>query len=130
MSEDLFGTEIEDKPATKKPKAVNNLDVVQTVIDRAYSERPYMLIGPTGQPHRMGDHGLVKPLIFWEAEALHQLIRQKLLTVGGNHTYDTRYGAKAGQSVLVPKSTRDMLSRWRALKPLHSNEKATTRRSA
>jgi hypothetical protein len=120
MSEDLFGTEIEDKPATKKAKAVNNLETVQTVIERACSERPYMLIGLTGQPHRMGDNGIVKPLIYWEAEALHQLIRQKLLTVGGNHTYETRYGAKTGQAVLVPKKTRDMLSRWRALKPLPS----------
>jgi len=129
MSQDLFGTEVEDKPAAEKPRTTNNLDVVQTVIDRACSERPYMLIGLTGQPHRMGDNKIVKPLIFWEAEALHQLIRQKLLTVGGNHTYETRYGAKSGQSVLVPRSTRDMLNRWRALKPLHSNGNAT-RRSA
>ena len=126
---DLFGAPVESKPTAPKVKTVNNLDTVQTVIDRACSERPYMLVGPTGQPHRMGDNGVVKPLIYWEAEALHQLIRQKLLTVGGNHTYDTRYGAKSGQSVLVPKSTRDMLSRWRALKPLHSNRN-TTRRSA
>jgi hypothetical protein len=129
MSEDLFGNPIEDKPAEKKAKAVNNLEIVQTVIERACSERPYMLIGLTGQPHRMGDNGLAKPLIFWEAEALHQLIRQKLLTVGGNHTYETRYGAKTGQAVLVPRKTRDMLNRWRALKPLHGNT-TTTKRSA
>jgi hypothetical protein len=129
MSEDLFGTEVEEKSKTTKPKTTNNLNTVQTVIERACSERPYMLIGLTGQPHRMGDNKIVKPLIFWEAEALHQLIRQKLLTVGGNHTYETRYGAKTGQSVLVPKSTRDMLNRWRALKPMHSNGNAN-RRSA
>ncbi|MFC0539863.1 hypothetical protein [Kutzneria chonburiensis] len=129
MSEDLFGTEVEDKPAATKPKTTNNMDTVQTVIERACSERPYMLIGPTGQPHRMGDNKVVKPLIFWEAEALHQLISQKLLTVGGNHTYDTRYGPKNGQAVLVPRKTRDMLNRWQALKPLHSNGNAN-RRSA
>jgi hypothetical protein len=130
MSEDLFGGAVDDKPVTTKPaKVVNNMETVKTVIERACSERPYMLVGPTGQPHRLADDGLVKPCIFWEAEAIHQLVRQKLITVGGYHTYQTRYGSKSGQSLLVPKSTRDMLRRWQALVPLSSKENPT-RRSA
>jgi hypothetical protein len=130
MSEDLFGNEIEDAPQpTKKPTAVPDMEIVKTVLERARSERPYMLIGPTGHVHRLGENNLVKPCIFWEAAAVHHLIGQKLLTVGGYHTYETRHGSKSGQSIFVPKATRDMLNRWRALKPLHSNGNST-RRSA
>ncbi|MEV6604898.1 hypothetical protein [Kutzneria sp. NPDC051319] len=130
MSEDLFGNTIEDTSTAKKPpKVVNNMETIKKVLEYAISSRPYVLIGPTGQPHRLGEDGIVRPLIFWEADALHQLITKKLVTVGGNHRFQTRYGEKTGQSVLVPRNTRIMLSRWNALKPLPSNGNAT-RRSA
>ncbi|GAA3437008.1 hypothetical protein [Kutzneria kofuensis] len=127
---DLFGNKVaETSSPAKKSKTVNNMETIKTVIDRAWSERPYVLVGPTGQPHRVSDDGTVKPCIYWEADAIHQLIQQKVLVVGGRRSYQTRHGVKSGQSVLVPKSTRDMLSRWKSLKPLSSNGN-TTRRSA
>lgn len=130
MSEDLFGNTVEETaPAANEPKAVPDLEIVKTVLERARSERPYMLIGPTGHVHRMDENNIVKPCIFWEAAAVHHLIGQKLITVGGYHSYETRHGSKSGQSILVPKATRDMLNRWSHLKPLPSNG-TRTRRSA
>jgi hypothetical protein len=129
MSEDLFGNTVEDAPQPPKKPAAPDMEIVKTVLERARSERPYMLIGPTGHVHRMAENNIAKPCIFWEAAAVHHLIGQKLITVGGYHNYETRHGSKSGRSVLVPKATRDMLNRWSHLKPLPSNGNRT-RRSA
>lgn len=132
MSEDLFGADVDDtKPtAEKKPRTVNNMETIKRVLEYAISTQPYVLIGMTGQPHRLGEDKVARPLIFWEADALHQLITQKLVTVGGNHTYLTRHGERVGQSILVPRNTRAMLGRWNSLKPLPDNGNTTMKKGA
>ena len=119
VSEDLFGNTVEEpRPARKVGKAGNDMDTVIKVLERAMSDTGYVLVGPTGQPHRVQPDKRVTPCIYWEASAVHDLIRSSLLKTGGRHWMDTRYGRKPCQSVLVPQSTRHTVSRWKALQPL------------
>lgn len=118
MTEDLFGNEVTESPAAagKLRQITNDMSTVMTVLSRAQDEFGYLLAGPTRQVFRRCDREKMRPLPRWEAGAVHQLIETGQLTVGGTHFM--RCGAVRGHanSVLVPKSTRDQLARWRALK--------------
>ncbi|GAA3436636.1 hypothetical protein [Kutzneria kofuensis] len=126
MSEDLFGNELPAQPApapAPKVKPGNNMDTVIKVLERAMGDDGYVLVGPTGQPHRLREDKRLTPCIFWEAAVVHDLIRSSLLKVGAQKWMDTRHGRKPCQSVLVPRATRNQLVRWKALKPLHGKGK-------
>jgi hypothetical protein len=125
MSEDLFGNELpEQSAATPAPKVKpgNNMATVIKVLERAMSDDGYVLVGSTGQPHRVytddAKNKRVTPCIYWEAAVVHDLIHSSLLKTGGRHWLDTRRGRKACQSILVPRSTRQTVARWKAYKPL------------
>jgi hypothetical protein len=119
MAEDLFGDEITDTTpaAPSKPRpVVNDMTAVMTVLGHAVDEFGYLLTGPSRRVMRKSDKTTMRPIPMWEANLVHQLLDSGQLTIGGTHFM--RCGAVSGHaySVLVPKSTRLRLSRWRALK--------------
>lgn len=118
MSEDLFGNEITDSPtAPAEPRTVtNDMAAVMTVLGHAVEEYGYLLAGPSRRVMRKTDKDVMKPVPRWEADLVHQLIETKRLTVGGTHFMRCGAVSSHAHSVLVPKTTRADLSRWRALK--------------
>lgn len=118
MAEDLFGDDVPDPPsATRKPRpTTNEMSTVMTALDRAQDEFGYVLAGPSRQVFRRCGKDKMRPIPRWESGAVHQLIEVGQLAVGGTHFL--RCGAVQGHanSVLVPKTTRDQLARWRVLK--------------
>jgi hypothetical protein len=136
MSEDLFGGTVSDGTPSKTEwvREVNDMNTIIAVLTRACDkDAGYALVGPTRRVHRCGppyqkaDREATQA-IYWEADTVHQLLRQGVLTEGGRHPYVTRQGTRMGCAVLVPKSTRVQLLRWTALKPLpgkKTNKKGT-----
>jgi hypothetical protein len=119
MTEDLFGNEITDiaPAAPSKPRpVVNDMTAVMTVLGHAVDDFGYLLAGSSRRVMRKNDKTTMRPVPAWEANVVHQLLDSGQLTIGGTHFM--RCGAVSGQahSVLVPKSTRLQLDRWRALK--------------
>jgi hypothetical protein len=139
MSEDLFGNTVPDEsPApTVKVREVNDMNTIIAVVTRASDkDAGYALLGPTrrvhrcGPPHQRADREATQA-IFWEADTVHQLLRQGLLREGaGRHTYATRQGTQTGCAVLVPKSTTAQLARWKALTPLLPGKHTTRKKGA
>jgi hypothetical protein len=126
VSEDLFGNELPEQPKptpAAKVKPGNNMDTVVKVLERAMGDDGYVLVGATGQPHRLREDKRLTPCIFWEAAVVHELIHSSLLKVGAQKWMDTRHWRKPCQSVLVPRSTRQQVARWKALKPLQEKGK-------
>ena len=101
-------------------QATNDIELIQTIV-RLAIEPGFVLIGPAErvfcyQPDR--GRALVRPVPKYEAAAVAQLLDSRPLRTGGART--VQYGEHSGTatSVLVPKATRDMLTRWEHLRPL------------
>jgi hypothetical protein len=116
---DLFGNPIPDTvaPKVKQRPKTNDMDLVEQVLRIACNEG-YALIGPQERVYRVGPrdaHGAlevtgVPPA---ESDAVHQLLDNKDLSVGGQHLYRYRNAREGyGRSVLVPHKTRGMSARW------------------
>ncbi|MBP2474007.1 hypothetical protein JOF53_002879 [Crossiella equi] len=122
---DLFGNPVETTPAPENTRpdkpALNDMDAVVAVLERAVSDRSYMLLGMSERVYRITgpkrpDRCLpVSPATAWEAETVHQLIKARYLNVGGRHPVVS--GAITGYacSVLVPKATQQQLTHWKHL---------------
>jgi hypothetical protein len=116
MSEDLFGNEVDDSTAERQPRsAPNDMRVVLRVIELAVSENGYLV--SRSRVLRRVDKDTAQTVARWESVAVLHLIDTGHFKVGGTH--QVRCGAvrQAASAVLVPKSTRAMLSRLRALHP-------------
>jgi hypothetical protein len=105
--------------------ATNDLDLIESVI-RVARETGYVVMGPGEQVyHRDFDGGLLDGIELapgYEAEAVHQLIRRGLLTIGGGHTVSHEGHSCRADAVLVPRKTRDMAGRWRAYVPINGKK--------
>lgn len=132
MSTDLFGNEVEATPAVpaSSAPAVNNLRVVTDVLNRAVSESGYVVAGPSRRVYRRVDKETMKQVPGWELNAVLQLIDRGQLSIGGTHVLRCGAVRRSVNSVLVPKSTRLMLSRWNALKPLENTSAKATKKGA
>ncbi|WP_157182616.1 hypothetical protein [Sciscionella marina] len=119
---DLFGNTVgteNAKPKRKRPRKVNDMAAVEEVLDRARTDNGYVLAGVADRVCRVIDPDANKITTVPDHEAIvvEQLIRQKWLTVGGQHLYVWRNRREGfGHSVLVPRSTRDAMNRWAHLK--------------
>ncbi|MCS7484404.1 hypothetical protein ACFFQW_34310 [Umezawaea endophytica] len=126
MAEDLFGNDVPDTsvPAGQPRPVTNDMSAVMTVLGRAEDLFGYVLAGASRQVFRRCGGDRMRPIPRWEAAVVHQLIEVGQLTVGGTHFL--RCGAVRGHanSVLMPKTTRLQLGRWRALKNPPSWNKA------
>ncbi len=115
---DLLGNPVAPLPAkVKAGPPVNDMALIQSVL-RTAIRIGFVVVGSGERVfHRMsGD--VVERTSGDTERAVHQLIVARWLTVGGTHMvrYD-RYQGPA-KSVLVPRSSRDALLHWSALRPL------------
>jgi hypothetical protein len=101
--------------------AINDVELVADVI-RAAATRGYVLIGPAQQVFAWVDekkkYGRVERVPRYEQDAVHQLLTSRHLRIGGTHLVS--YGGREGpaNSVLVPRSSRAMVTRWGNYRPL------------
>lgn len=128
MSADLFGNEVEPAAtsAVIARPVVNDLRVVTEILNRAVSDCGYVVAGAARRVFRRVDKEKMSRVPAWESNAVVQLVDSGQLTIGGTHLLRCGAVRQSVNSVLVPKSTRLMLSRWNALKPLgnsNSSEK-------
>ena len=120
--EDLFGNVVEPPPPPRSQRVpVNDMDLVERVIAVAESDG-YALVGPAERVFRIESKTEITPAPAHEAEAVHQLLDVKWLTKGGNHSY--RYNGREGpgNSVLVPRATKEKARLWRNLSPLNGRK--------
>ena len=116
MSEDLFGNEVEGQATERQPRpAPNDMRTVLRVIEHAVSENGYLVA--RSRVLRRVEEDRAQPVARWESVAVLHLLDTGHFKLGGTH--QVRCGAVrlAASSVLVPKPTRAMLSRLRALHP-------------
>jgi hypothetical protein len=132
---DLFGTALPGATgsgtALAGRRSVNDMQLIERVLGVAETQG-YALVGPADRVYRRGARGEIAPAPGYEAEAVHQLLAGKHLTRGGQHQFTCGPYSGIGESVLVPRRTKDLARRWRHYKPLQSrggNGKAGTERS-
>lgn len=120
---DLFGNPIghAEAPARKKPRPkTNDMVLVERVLKIACNEG-YALVGTAERVCRVGgkdSNGTpeITGVTRDEADAVHQLITNKELTVGGQHLYRYRNAREGyGRTVLVPRPTKQKSARLGAL---------------
>ena len=117
-------------PQPRKPSRseINDPELVATVI-RAAMNRGYVLVGPAQrvylrEPGQTQKGARVEPVPTYEQDTVHQLLDARHLTTGGTHIVRAAGREGPATSVLVPKASQAMVSRWAALVPLHGRSRA------
>ena len=91
----------------------NDYDLLHSIAAVA-GECGYLLVGAAERVYRRAEHsGEVVRVPRYEEDAVHQLLRHRGLTLGGQHTLTCGAATLTGTSVLVPKATRARVARWR-----------------
>lgn len=120
---DLFGNPVSNgtPPAAKKlPRTTNDMDLIERVLKVACNEG-YALVGTRERVCRVGgkdSNGTpeITGVTSNEADAVHQLIANKELHVGGQYLYRYRNARESyGRVVLVPRPTKQKSARLGAL---------------
>lgn len=121
---DLFGN-----PApTPTPTAVgvvvgqdstetNDLDLIGHIAGNA-SRGLYVLAGKAERVYARADgpdSTSVVRVPRYEEDAVNQLLRRRLLTLGGHHRVTCGAASLTGTAVRAPRSTRSMVARWEHL---------------
>jgi hypothetical protein len=119
---DLFGNPVDEpsQPVPDRPP-INDMDLVESVLAAAVAPG-YRLVGTQEKVYRRSETRTdeIEPVPSYEDTAVHQLIDARWLEVGGNHRCTYRQFEGHGRSVLVPRRTKEAMSRWRAYKrPSH-----------
>lgn len=121
MSTDLFGHQIPDQRSTDPQevpdRVTNNIDEVVTVL-RIASTDGYAVIGARQRIWRLVSQDGIELVPRYEADMVRQLLNAGWLTLGGTHGYDQQGTEVAGRSLLVPKRSRQWLTRWDSRKHL------------
>ena len=125
----LFGRQEPIRQPNKPSRPeINDPELVASVV-RAALNRGYVLVGPAQRVH-LRDPGetrkgaRVEPVPAYEQDAVHQLLEVGHLTTGGTHIVRAAGREGPAISVLVPKATRSMVTRWSHLVPLHGRTRA------
>jgi SLOG family YspA-like protein len=115
MTTDLFGHEVPEPLAIQPARTVtNDMDLMESVLGKAI-QTGYRLVGAQERVYRCtGREGEIEPVPRHEEDAVHQLITQKYLEIGGTHVCTWRQYEGPARSVLVPKRTRQLAARWGA----------------
>jgi hypothetical protein len=121
---DLFGNELTAAAhvETGRPP-VNDMNLIEKVLQIAENSG-YALVGPAERVYRIVANATIETAPADETDAVHQLLDSKWLTKGGTHTY-TCYGHSGpGNSVLVPRATKEKARKWRSLAahPITANQ--------
>lgn len=112
---DLFGNELTATvPVETGRPPVNDMNLIERVLQVA-ENTGYVLVGPAERVYRLVANKAIETAPLVEADAVHQLLDSKWLTKGGTHTYTCHGHAGPGNSVLVPKATKDKARKWRSL---------------
>jgi hypothetical protein len=125
----LFGGQqpIPQQRKSTRPQ-INDPELVASVV-RAAMNRGYVLVGPAQRvylrdPGATGKGARVEPVPAYEQDTVHQLLEAGQLTTGGTHVVRAAGREGPASSVLVPKATRSMVTRWANLVPLHGRTRA------
>ncbi|MFF0149633.1 hypothetical protein ATK36_6344 [Amycolatopsis sulphurea] len=112
---DLFGSPLADSGARAPVRLpVNDMALIEKVLHIAENVG-YVLVGPGERVYRLYARLAIEVAPRDESDAVHHLLDARWLTKGGTHFY-TCYGySGAGNSVLVPRATKDKARRWRVL---------------
>lgn len=123
----LFG---DDKPVptprSADPRdASQDPELIATVVKTA-TDPGYLLVEKSGRVFRIdpATPGVVTDAAArHEQDAVHQLVDSGHLTIGGTHHIHHRGHEGPARSVLVPKNTRDMVTRWDSLHPIPAQDR-------
>ena len=112
---DLFGNELTaaDYAPVDRP-SVNDMALIERVLQVA-ENTGYVLVGSVERVFHLVGNKTIEPAPVAEADAVHQLLESRWLTKGGTHVYTSGGHSGAGNSVLVPRATKDKARTWRAL---------------
>jgi hypothetical protein len=115
---DLFGNPTSTPAPSSRPVSTvesNDIDLMHTVAANAM-RCGYVLVGNAERVYaRTGDRDDVVRVPRYEEDAVHQLLRRRWLTRGGDHHVTCGAASLTGPSVLVPQQTRSRLTRWEQL---------------
>jgi hypothetical protein len=107
----LFG----DSQAIRNPEPAhvdsNDIELMQIVAGNAV-RCGYLLVGPSERVYARVAGDEVQRVPRYEEDAVHQLLRRRWLTTGGNHHITCGAASLIGMAVLVPKDTRLRVTRW------------------
>jgi hypothetical protein len=116
---DVFGNslpQVAEQKSKPRPRT-NDMALIEQVLKVACNDG-YALVGPTERVYRTGAKDVTGAVELVgvpaeEANAVHQLIDAKDLTVGGQRRCRYRNHQEcSGRSVLVPTVTRGKSARW------------------
>jgi hypothetical protein len=113
----LFGDPVEvPSPRPVSRIESNNVDLMHTIAANAV-RCGYLLVGQSERVYARitGDDDHVARVPRYEEDAVHQLLRRRWLTVGATHRVTCGAAHLIGTAVLVPKHTRDRITRWEHL---------------
>lgn len=99
--------------------ATQDVGLVASVL-RLAQDPGYRIVARSGRVFRVdpAGGGAVDEVPRYEADTVGQLLDGGLLELGGNHTITHRGHTGPARSVLVPKRSREMATRWSNLRPL------------
>ncbi len=112
--------------ASKTAAATQDVELVASVV-RLAQDPGYRVVERSGRVFRVEPTrtGAVEEVPRYEADTVGQLLDGGLLELGGTHTISHRGTTGPARSVLVPKRTREMATRWANLRPLPTPRPAT-----
>lgn len=95
----------------------NDIDLIHHIAGNA-TRGVYVLVGNSERVYARADgpdsHDVVR-VPRYEEDAVHQLLRRRLLTLGGTHRVTCGAASLTATAVLTPKSTRSLVTRWEHL---------------
>lgn len=95
----------------------NDVDLIRHIAGNA-SRGLYVLAGRSERVYARADgpeSTAVVRVPRYEEDAVNQLLRRRLLTLGGHHAVTCGAASLSGTAVLAPRSTRSMVARWEHL---------------
>lgn len=104
-------------PSTTTTTETNDLDLIHHVAGNAIRGM-YVLVGASERVYARANGPESNDVVRvprYEEDAVHQLIRRRLLTLGGAHSVTCGAASLNGTAVLAPRSTRSMVARWEHL---------------
>jgi hypothetical protein len=115
---DLFGNPVTTVPGSSgRGWGVdsNDIDLMHTIAGNAV-RCGYLLVGQPERVYARTDHhhGVAR-VPRYEDDAVHQLLRRRWLTRGTHHRISCGAATLLGTAVLVPKTTREQITRWERL---------------
>jgi hypothetical protein len=112
---DLFGNPISRSPEARPRPESNDIDLMHIIAANAV-RCGYFLVGTSERVYtRTDNHSQTARVPRYEEDAVHQLLRRHWLTRGSPHRISCGAASLLGTAVLVPRTTREQITRWAQL---------------